>query len=67
MVSGVLELSLVGAWVCCCVKVVAVFVAIVMVRVCTPRFGLGALGRLAWGSVLVYILFFFLIYALALV
>ena len=50
------------AWAVACLKVVFVFCAIVMVRICTPRLGLGALGRLAWGSIFLYLVFFFLIY-----
>jgi hypothetical protein len=46
---------------------VFVFSGIVMIRICTPRFGLGALGRLAWGSIFVYLISFYLVYLLALV
>ena len=38
-----------------------------MIRICTPRLGLGALGRLAWGSIFMYLLVFYLIYLVALV
>jgi hypothetical protein len=61
MVSG-LGLSLSFAWLGACLKVVFVFSGIVMIRICTPRLGLGALPRLAWGSTLMYLMFFFLIY-----
>ena len=56
--SGLLSLSVMAAWVGACVKVVFVFCGIVMIRICTPRLGLGALGRLAWGSIFLYLTFF---------
>lgn len=58
-------LSLALIWAAACLKVVFVFCAIVMVRICTPRLGLGALGRLAWGSIFLYVAVFFLIYLVA--
>jgi len=55
-----------STWLGACLKVTLVFCGIVLVRICTPRFGLGAVTRLAWGSLLVYILAFFLVYLLGL-
>lgn len=65
--SGLLSLSVMAAWVGACAKVVFVFCGIVMVRICTPRLGLGALGRMAWGSIFMYLTFFYLVYIVALV
>jgi NADH:ubiquinone oxidoreductase subunit H len=67
MATWALGTATAASWALACLKVVFVFCAIVMVRICTPRFGLGALGRLAWGSLLMYLLLFFLVYACALV
>jgi NADH:ubiquinone oxidoreductase subunit H len=60
--SSFSHLGLMLSWCVACLKVVFVFCAIVMVRICTPRLGLGALGRLAWGSIFLYVAVFFLIY-----
>jgi len=60
-------LSLTLCWALASLKVALIFCAIVMVRICTPRLGLGALGRLAWGSILLYVGIFFLVYLTALV
>lgn len=65
--AGAMGVGVMTAWVVACLKVVFVFCGIVMIRICTPRFGLGALGRLAWGSIFVYLISFYLVYLLALV
>lgn len=64
--AGLTSFGVMSAWVGACLKVVFVFCGIVMVRICTPRMGLGALGRMAWGSILMYLLTFFLAYLLGL-
>jgi NADH:ubiquinone oxidoreductase subunit H len=55
-------LLILTTWAFASMKVVFIFCAIVMVRICTPRFGLGAITRLAWGSLFTYITLFFIIY-----
>lgn len=67
MMTWLSNAGLVLAWAGASLKIVFVFCAIVMIRICTPRFGLGALGRLAWGSILMYLTFFFSIYLVPLV
>jgi len=51
-----------ATWLSASVKTVFIFCMIVMVRICTPRFGLGAITRLSWGSLLMYIIVFFIFY-----
>ncbi len=58
--------SLMLTWLTASLKVAFIFCAIVMVRICTPRFGLGAVTRLAWGSLFTYFVLFFLLYAVGL-
>ena len=67
MMTWLTNAGLVLAWFGASLKIVFIFCAIVMVRVCTPRFGLGALGRLAWGSIFMYLTVFFLFYLVGLV
>ena len=58
--------SMLFTWLLASLKVAFIFCAIVMVRICTPRFGLGAVTRLAWGSLFTYFTFFFVLYAIGL-
>jgi len=58
--------SIMWTWLLASLKVAFIFCAVVMVRICTPRFGLGAITRLAWGSLFNYFTLFFLIYLLGL-
>lgn len=60
--TSAMYFGLILAWAAACLKVVFVFCAIVMVRICTPRLGLGALGRLAWGSIFLYLAVFYAMY-----
>ncbi len=55
--------ALLLTWLVASIKVAFIFCAIVMVRICTPRFGLGAVTRLAWGSLFTYFVLFFIVYA----
>ncbi len=58
--------TLMLTWLLASLKVAFIFCAIVMVRICTPRFGLGAVTRLAWGSLFTYFAVFFILYAIGL-
>lgn len=58
--------TLLLTWLMASLKVAFIFCAIVMVRICTPRFGLGAVTRLAWGSLFTYFVLFFILYVVGL-
>lgn len=66
LVALIQNSALLLSWLFASLKVAFIFCAIVMVRICTPRFGLGAVTRLAWGSLFTYFILFFLVYLLGL-